>query len=544
MSQKKTFGKKKQAISAKNKKISFLAAILLVIGSSIGAGTFIKNKEVLLNTSNSIVLLIISWVISILAVICMGISLIEITSGTPADNGSFVSWNKAFNKRIIFKMSKNFVAYLYLPLSLFLMPMYGVMMFQDAFGWQTNWWVAALIGFAFSMWFTILSGLSSKAGNIQNQIFSYLKFVPLVFAAIIGFVCVAGKWSNVGQEGYPTWVPDSWGQQDGHQLLGSMFPALGLVSSIPAIMFAYDGFYSAAGIQTEMQHPEKTGTALSIGLLFVSVANIIVSISLCLCSTDGKLGSIVFKGLDDTGNAILHIIVGVMEILVALGILGIINSIALWTPRFYEYLIKSDELWVPDQYKTKLNDHCPKVGVVYTIIIATIFFVACVFIGSFGYLDVNQYNTTQLVDIVGNTTATLGYGDKYLAQLYSFTDLMGNWTSVFTFGFIVAAMVGGIMNRDSHHVKAKKVKGFYPCSIIATVIIGIGLVFVVISSIANVAIVAGWKIEGTYTYEHWKSDMVGVSVTLALLVVYSLITVIPSAVAIHSEKLQTKTLRK
>ena len=538
MSKKKRFGQKKTAISAKNKKISFFAAILLVIGSSVGAGTFIKNKEVLLNTGNSIVLLIISWLISILAVICMGISLIEISSGCPSDNGGFVSWNKTFNKRIIFKMSKNFVAYLYMPLTYFLMPMYAVMMFQDAFGWQTQWWVAALIGFAFAMWFILMSGLSSKAGNIQNQILSYLKFVPLIFAAIIGFICLGMGQSGVGTEGYPGWLPT---QQSDHQLLGSMFPALGLVSSIPAIMFAYDGFYSAAGIQTEMQHPEKTGTALSIGLLFVSIANIIVSISLCLCSTDGKLGSITFTGLDDTGNTVLHIFIGVMEILVAFGILGIINSVAIWTPRFYEYLIKTDDLWVPSQYKSKLNDHCPKVGVVYTIIISTIFFVACVAIGSFAYLDVNGYSSAQLVDITG-AIHKLGYGDDQIAKLYSFTDLMGNWTSVFAFGFIIVAMIGGIINRKSHHVKVRNVKGFYPCSIIATVIIGIGLVFIVITSIANIPIVAGRKSE--MDYSEWRDKMVGVSMTLVLLVAYGLITVVPSAVAIHNEKTNRRIVRK
>ena len=549
MSQKKTFGEKKPAISVKNKKISFFAAILLVIGSSIGAGTFIKNKEVLLNTGNSIVLLIISWVISIIAVVCMGISLIEVTSGAPADNGSFVSWNKTFNKRIVFKMSKNFVAYLYLPLSFFLMPLYAVMMFQDAFGWQTSWWVAALIGFAFSMWFIILSGLSSKAGNIQNQILSYLKFIPLLFAAIIGFVCVGMGCSQVGQEGYPSWLPDTWGQQSGRQLLGSMFPVLGLVSSIPAILFAYDGFYTAAGIQTEMQHPEKTGSAISIGLLFVSVANIIISISLCLCSKDGKLGSIVFNGIGDTGNKALHIVVGVMEIIVALGILGILNSMALWAPRFYEYLIKTDDLWVPAQYRTKLNDHCPKVGVVYTIIISTLFFVVCIFVGAFGYLDVNQYSTSELTTITGDATLT-GYdgdGTTRLAQLYSFTDLMGNWTSVFAFAFIIVAMIGGIINRKTNNVKVKQVKGFYPCSNIAVIIIGIGLLFVVVSSIANIPIVAGWQSQigtGDYDYEHWRSDMIGVSLTLVLLFAYALITIIPSVVAVHNEKTPTRGTSK
>ena len=539
MSQKKTFGEKKPAISVKNKKISFFAAILLVIGSSIGAGTFIKNKEILLNTGNSIVLLILSWIISIVSVICMGISLIEITSGSPNDNGSFVTWNKTFNKRIIFKMSKNFVAYLFLPLTYFLMPMYAVMMFQEAFGWQTQWWVAALIGFAFAMWFIILSGLSSKAGNIQNQVLSYLKFVPLLFAAIIGFVCIGMDQSSIGSKGYPDWLPEKWGKQEGRQLLGSITPTLGLISSIPAILFAYDGFYSAAGIQSEMQHPEKTGTALSIGLLVVSAANIVVSISLCLCSTDGKLGSINFSDLGDSGNKALHVVVAIMEVLVALGILGIINSMALWTPRFYEYLIKTDDLWIPEQYKNKLNDHCPKVGVVYTIIISSIFYIACIFIGSFAYLDVNRYNTSTLTNMTG-TKILEGYGDKHLGKLYSFADLMGNWTSVFVFAFIVAAMIGGITNRNTHKVKVNNVKGFYPCSIISVVIISLGLAFIVVSSVANVPIVANWKTGADYSHADWKEDMVGVSVTLALLFVFAGITVIPSVVAIKNEKSQIR----
>ena len=60
MSPKQNFGEKKHTLSVIQKKSSFAAAVLLVIGSSIGAGTFLKNKEVLINTGNSIVLLIIS----------------------------------------------------------------------------------------------------------------------------------------------------------------------------------------------------------------------------------------------------------------------------------------------------------------------------------------------------------------------------------------------------------------------------------------------------------------------------------------------------
>jgi hypothetical protein len=41
--------------NSKAKKISFLSMVLFVCGSAIGAGIFIKNKEILNNTNGSLV---------------------------------------------------------------------------------------------------------------------------------------------------------------------------------------------------------------------------------------------------------------------------------------------------------------------------------------------------------------------------------------------------------------------------------------------------------------------------------------------------------
>jgi hypothetical protein len=45
---------------SKKKKIGFLSAMMFVIGSSIGAGIFLKNDEVMTNTHNSIVYAILA----------------------------------------------------------------------------------------------------------------------------------------------------------------------------------------------------------------------------------------------------------------------------------------------------------------------------------------------------------------------------------------------------------------------------------------------------------------------------------------------------
>lgn len=44
--------------ASKSKKISFFSAILVVMGSSIGAGIFFKSKSVLDNSQNSLILAI------------------------------------------------------------------------------------------------------------------------------------------------------------------------------------------------------------------------------------------------------------------------------------------------------------------------------------------------------------------------------------------------------------------------------------------------------------------------------------------------------
>ena len=59
--QNKTIGKPQASpTEVKNKKIGFFSAILLVIGSSIGAGVFLKNGEVLSNVGGSYVLTIVA----------------------------------------------------------------------------------------------------------------------------------------------------------------------------------------------------------------------------------------------------------------------------------------------------------------------------------------------------------------------------------------------------------------------------------------------------------------------------------------------------
>ena len=239
---------KKQDINNK-RNINFFSAILVVMGSSIGAGIFFKSKSVLDNSQNSLILAIFCWIIA-----------------ARNDNLSLLGWTKVFNSRTTFKASKNFMFYIYLPLTFFYMPLYFINSLQDGIGalihnnqsiienksvipftFNTNcdWFIWSIIGFLIFTYFFFFAGISSKVGNIQNKIVTYIKFLPLAFVAIMGFLLVgmnAGGWNDVS-----IGVQKPSADLAAGGSLSSFAPGLGMFLAISAIFFAYDGFYVAAG---------------------------------------------------------------------------------------------------------------------------------------------------------------------------------------------------------------------------------------------------------------------------------------------------------
>lgn len=450
------------------KKISFFSAILVVMGSSIGAGIFFRSEQVLKNSQNSLILAIFCWIIAAFSVIAMGLALVEISS-VRNDNLSLLGWTKTFNKRKTFKASKNFMLYLYLPLNLFYMPLYFIMSLQDGlgalinkeaatFGTSVDWLLWTLISIGVSLYFMIVSGLNSKIGNIQNKIFTYIKFIPLVIVSVVGIVLVglnAGGSINIGFE-KPTInvngniINDSLEKGASFSLF---FPGIGMFLSISAIFFTYDGFYVAAGIQSEMKEPKKTPMVILFGLVITTIIYLIVAISM---SINGGSFSNMRTYMENEWKDIGRILFGLVNIMIAIGVIGIINSYSIWMPRYAENLIKEGEVPFSIKFKDKLNEDRPIVGVVFYIIWTIPLVIIFTLIGALAYI--NNYK-----DVYGS-----GMG-----KLYTFADLIATWMSMFTFLFIVTAIFGGIINRKTNKIKTNKSSYFLLTAWICVIVIGL-----------------------------------------------------------------------
>lgn len=487
-----------------SKKIGFFSTILLVIGSSIGAGIFLKNGEVLGNVQGSFILSIVSWIIAIVAIICMGLTLAEICSANTQNDQGIIGWVKTFNNKFLYKGAKNFMAYIYLPLNFFVMPYYAIMTIQDAFGWSLDWYYVMLICLAIVIWFVVMSGLSSRMGNIQNWIITSVKFLPLAFAAVIGFVLIGT--GNVTSGTTPGLMPDpSWpdGVVDSTPLFQQLSPVLGVFCSIPAIFFAFDGFYATAGIQSQMKEPKKVSMAMAVGLAVVSFIDILISVSLLLCSTNGKIDGIEWLNANPW-------LLQTINFLIAIGILGIINGFAIYTPIFYEDLVRKGEIPFCTKYEDKLNHDRPKVGVSISLIITIPIIIIFTLIGAYGYIDINNYSFSS------HYASTM-----HTATLYSFVDLMANWTSVLAFACIVAATIGCLKNRKTKKVKVEKSKVFVPCAWVSIVIVGISLLFIVVATIANIGLVSYYFANNMYADRiEGGKNLLGVCLTFVVLILF------------------------
>lgn len=461
------------------KKIGFISAIAIVVGSCIGAGIFLKAGGVLGDVQGSFVLAILAWIVAAVGVIAMALALVEITSATVGDDRGLMAWVKKFNNEVMYKASKNFMAFIYVPLTYFFMPIYVILQFQDAiagFGGPNAtaplaWWAVMLIALAMDIWFIVVSGVSSRAGNIQNWIITAVKFLPLIASVLVGFI-MAGMLHQPIDAG-PVAAADGVSQVS---TLTAMSPAFGLVLALSGIFFAFDGFYVACGIQSQMKQPKRTSTALVVGLSIVTGIYLLIAIAMMVASP-GDASVYGFRGWMHEKN--VDWIYGLLQLFIAIGIMGIINGFAMWAPRFVEDMIADDEIPFTSRFKNKLNPDAPWVGVGYQIVLAVpITIIFCV-IGALAFAD------------------TTGYGPDYgshSAEMYSFCDIMANWTALIAFSFIALSIAGGISNRKSKKVNSSnsehyaKDKLFIPAAWVAVVIVFGGLAYAILQPFADLFI--------------------------------------------------------
>ena len=451
-------------MSNKTKKISYMTALVILVASTIGAGIFFKNGTIFANSDGSLGLAIASWVISAIGIIAIGLSLIEISSASKNDKG-ILAWVKNFAPKWVSKYSVNYVLLIYLPLNYVAMPLYAVMSIQDATNdtWMANPWVVVGISFGIFAWISSMGFFTLKVSEKFSWIFTAMKFIPLFIAPFITI-------NNSSSSDIHSVVSGSVGAAEGITHFSGW---LGLMASIPAILFAYDGFYTVTSLKSDMEDPKKMGPLIAVGISLITAGYLFFAVL-----------TGIFGQTDIFGSSYSEFTIAFMNSLIFMAILGIINSFAMTTPRMYMTSFAEGDfnllLWFKRTFRIKT---LKMASFLISVIIAVLFWIVLTPIGIYA-IEPTSYQI---------------YGDG-TAQLYVFADLLTNFTSLAMFMIIGVAIVGGLVNRKTNKTKVVKYKWFLPAAWVSTIFLGIGTLYFIIQEFALAAglNVSSWDSQVSY----------------------------------------------
>jgi amino acid transporter len=144
-----------------------------------------------------------------------------------------------------------------------------------------------LISFVMVVYLTVVPMFTKKVAIFQNYLFSFLRFIPLLFGIIGGLIIfVTIRHGSLANDLISTTLPSTPTQPFS---LTSVSPFLGIIASIPAIFFSFDGFYTCSSLEKDMKKPEQFSKALVCGIIVVATFYILFSIFTLLAADGGTI---------------------------------------------------------------------------------------------------------------------------------------------------------------------------------------------------------------------------------------------------------------
>ncbi|TDO20402.1 amino acid/polyamine/organocation transporter (APC superfamily) [Mycoplasma testudineum] len=443
---------------AKNKKtaqIGYLSALIIIVGSTIGAGIFFKNGAVASYAQRDIAFIVAAWIISAAGMIFIGLALIELASSTKNDRG-FLAWIKNFNNRFFSRYTMSYMLIISFPLQFLTLPLFVVQTLQDAGNFQLNGWVVAIIALGIFLWLAILTHISLNIGKALAWVFTFLKYIPLLIAPIFAFVASGNTTDSQalsavvnpsGLSGYSKW--------------------LGLIAAVPSIIFVYDGFYTATSLRSNIKKKNSIGPLMIIGILIVTVTYLFLTIGFALGTTNGKI-----SGLTNTPNWVKLL----FNILISMSILGLINNQVMAIPRVYKSVAEDNEFFLLHKFAKLFkfkNQNLAAFSFFITIVLA--YYVLWIPIG--------------LYALTANSGAS-DYGQE-AANLYNVADLITGFSSLVIFFWIAISILGALRNRRTGKVEVVKQKFFIVSAIISVIFIFAASGFFTVESFVNIFLLTG-----------------------------------------------------
>ncbi len=475
------------------KKIGLFSSICLLIGSMVGVGIFFKNGNVFQANAGNAIGVIIAWVIASVISICCAFCFAEVGSSKQSHSG-LGGWFEM----IIGPKTGRFVKIIQ-PIFYFGIICYCIAIFtgEAIFNmWDgannVHFSVIMIVGLIVFYMFMLFNYYAFNKSAKFQTVATILKFVPLTMVVLAGVI-----YSGVNQD---AGLFEQISKPDEHPIT-----FIGILVSIPSILFAFDSFVGVGNLSLDMKNPKKNvPLSIIIGMLIVTVFYMLVTISQILVSSGN-----VYQVFDTVlaGNAVgikaLNIIT---SIFIFVSIIGVLNAFSVVMLRSCQSLV-DDDLVVCSNLIRRINSHVLKNkyplsdGLIISLTIITTIFIIF-------FIPSCILNTDALIDGISNFPTTI------------------------FFGFYGAIILGSLVNRWTNHVKVEKIKGFIPMAIIAVIgcffVCGFQVFYTFFAqTIINPNEILHWGLfsnQGNFTARSWMGTLL-MFLYLISAIIYYVITV-------------------
>lgn len=485
----------------KARNFEFLTLFVMVVGTVIGSGIFMKNSQLLTETGNPIIAIILWVVVGAIAVMTVYV-FVEIASSTRHfGNGTISNWTKIFINRRLASFFSMFYLTLYFPICQAVFTAGFITYFFLALGINlpvsTQLTVYLVAGISFIVIFSLINGLSPVLGK-RIQIFgTFFKFIPLIIALVAGFFLIdkTGGSSAI-------WNGSGIGSGEEHPWSSSDFRPDLFIRGFGAILFAFDGFIYIANSQKTAKHKEVVPKALLVGMIFVALFYTLMAISLFLGSPDGSIVKVlekVFSGNNPNNQTAIKAAEIISDIfLMIICLIGI---------NLFTYLgmvdleSSADAKLVYSKNRGFSYRKAAWVQLSFSIAI----YVGFILFGALITRDTGMDNlpTWKGINTIKPDDMKIGtWLGITTDKISSFIGTVSSTASTLAFMMIASILVASIVNRRTQKVKVEKIKGFLPIAIICAILLYILVIAGVFSFVMPLNVLNGkvtWiKSDGFY----------------------------------------------
>jgi len=269
-------------MSSSKKSLSIIEAAAIIVGQIVGIGIFFKNGSIFKNNNNNPWGVIISWIVGGFLALCICMSLAKLASikQKPFSTKGFGQWNTTAVSNKFGNFTYSFMNMVYYPVLFLIICIFAVEPICQCFSYVLPFYAVCLISLGVVFLIILFNFLSHSFSRKLNPFLGYMKFIPLVLCLIATILVVAlGKIDNNTFENLfktNNTVPDS----------------LGILNSLPAILFAYNGYLVIGNITEQIENPEKKiNKIILIGIL--SVVFIYVAVAILMIFNGAASGKIL-----------------------------------------------------------------------------------------------------------------------------------------------------------------------------------------------------------------------------------------------------------